>query len=331
MTIAVPFIAALSWNYQRFTYGDSGKLNVAFHVNGAMPSDDHSQSDSSPVDPLHRTRKLLSWPEVYEFSTPVAGTFPVWYDPTYWCVGIDTRLHPARVIVTFAKNMVHYAGDLLVDTGFLTAVLLLLFLLSDQVPDAWRRLMGFWPVLVPAFAVLLMYAMVVLDPRYYSGVSAVAWGAVAVSASIASEEWRTKVLRAACLAMSGMVVCTSLWTMSKSHITNKRAAVQVAVAERLRSMGMKPGDHVALIGNGFSEVSWARLERVKIVAAVPDNSPSDDSASSFWNYGPQREQTVLDLLKATGATAVIAEVSPPVLPPGWVAIADTGHAVYFYP
>ena len=330
LAISIPFIAALSWNAHRFTLGDSGKLNVAWLVNGAAPTDDHSQSSISPVDPLRRTRKLLGWPAVYEFSTPVAGTYPVWYDPAYWCAGIDTHLHPARVIVTFAKNMVHYAGDMLVDTGFLTAVLLLLFLLSDQVREAWRRLMGFWPVLAPAVAVILMYAMVVLETRYFSGVTAVVWGAIAASTGIAREEWRTKVFRAACLALGGWVVCTALWTLSAGHAKNGQSARQVAVAERLHSMGMKPGDRVALIGNGFHELSWARLERVKIVAEVPEETATDDSAAAFWSSGPQGEQTVLDLLKTTGATAVIADAPPAALPPGWLRVGDTGHAVYFF-
>ena len=330
LAVSIPFIAALSWNCHRLTLGDSAKLNVAWLVNEAMPNGDPAQGGSSPVDPLHRTRKLLSGPDVYEFSSPVAGTFPVWYDPSYWCAGIDTSLHPGRVILTFAKNLVHYAGDLLLDTGFLTAVLLLMFLLSDRIGESWRKLTGFWPVLVPAVAVMLMYAMVVLETRYYSGVTAVAWGTVVASAGIAREEWRTKVLRAACLALAGMVLGTATWTLSNSYITNEHAAVQVAVAQRLRSMGMRPGGHVALIGNGFREASWARLERVTIVAAVPDISQSGDSAAAFWKADPQREQTVLDLLKANGATAVVADAPPPVLPPGWIALGDTRHAVYFF-
>jgi hypothetical protein len=102
------------------------------------------------------------------------------------------------------------------------------------------------------------------------------------------------------------------------------------VAERLHAMGMKPGDRVALIGNGFHEASWARLERVKIVAEAPEEFATDDSAVAFWGSAPQGEQRVLDLLKTTGATAVIADAPPAVLPPGWLRVGDTGHAVYFF-
>jgi hypothetical protein len=329
LAITIPFIAALSWNYHRFTVGDSAKMNVAWYVNNHPVR--YWQGDAATrMVPQHPPQKLLGWPEVYEFSAPVAGTFPVWYDPTYWNAGIDTRMHPARVIVTFARNISQFAGDLLVVSGFLTAVLLLIFLLSDRIGEAWRRLMGFWPVLLPAVAVVLMYAMVLLEPRYCSGVTLVAWGALLASTGIAREEWRTKVFRAACLALGGWVVCTAQWTLSTGHAKNVQSATQIAVAERLHSMGMRPGDRVALIGNGIHEASWARLERVKIVAHVPEELPTGDSAAAFWSSGPQGEQRVLDLLKTTGATAVIADAPPAVLPPGWLRVGDTGHAVYFF-
>ena len=108
------------------------------------------------------------------------------------------------------------------------------------------------------------------------------------------------------------------------------AAQQVAVAERLRTMGIEPGDHVALIGDGFDEAYWARLEKVRIVAEVPHNLETGDSATAFWNSGLEGEQTVLNVLKSTGAKAVIAAAPPRVLPSGWIQIGNTEHAVYFF-
>ena len=107
-------------------------------------------------------------------------------------------------------------------------------------------------------------------------------------------------------------------------------AEQVAVAERLRTMGIEPGDHVALIGDGFDAAYWARLEKVTIVAEVPHNCETGDSATAFWNSGLNSEQTVLNVLKSTGAKAVIADTPPRVLPPGWASVGNTGHAVYFF-
>jgi len=92
---------------------------------------------------------------------------------------------------------------------------------------------------------------------------------------------------------------------------------------------MVSGDPVALIGDGFYE-SWARLEKVKIIAELPHELLPVDSAAAFWSSGTEEQQKVLILLKNVGAKAVVAETPPAVLPNGWVHIAGTGHAVYFF-
>jgi hypothetical protein len=80
-----PFVAALSKNQQRFTFGDSAKINQGWFVNGVNPNYRHWQGNGTGnPGALHPTRKVLSWPEIYEFATPVEGTYPVWYNPAYW-------------------------------------------------------------------------------------------------------------------------------------------------------------------------------------------------------------------------------------------------------
>jgi hypothetical protein len=328
MVISIPFIAALTWNYRRFTFGDSAKMDVAWLVNGVTPVFRHWQGDGSVhAIALHPTRKISGWPEVYEFATPVAGTYPVWYDPSYWNAGIDSRVHPVREVKTFLRNMAQIEEYFLSTLGCLTTVVLMMFLLSDRIKDSWRRFIEFWPILVPAVAVFMMYALVYWEPRYTSGVMLVGCGAVMASMSILEEERRIYVLRAASLILGLLVVC---WVLPHLHRDGGKSAQQVRVAERLRSMGMKPGDHVALIGDGFDEAYWARLEKVRIVAEVPDKLETGDSAAAFWSLGLEGEQTVLNVLKSTGAKAVIADTPPRVLPPGWAPVGNTEHAVYFF-
>jgi hypothetical protein len=173
--------------------------------------------------------------------------------------------------------------------------------------------------------------MVYWEQRYTSGVMLVGCGAVMASMSILEEERRIYVLRAASLILGLMVVCSVLpLLMRDDYIWAAKSAQQVVAAERLRSMGMKPGDHVALIGDGFDEACWARLEKVRIVAEVPDKLETGDSAAAFWSLGLEGEQTVLNVLKSTGAKAVIADTPPRVLPPGWAPVGNTEHAVYFF-
>jgi len=332
LVISVTFIAALSCNEHHLTFDESAKVTQGWFVNGVSPEYRYWQGDGpGHSGALHPTRKIFGWPEVYEFATPMAGTYPVWYDPSYWYAGLDSHVHPVREVKAFLNTVPQIEEYFLRTLGFLTAVVLMMFLLSDRIRDSWRRLIDYWPILVPAVAVFLMYAMVHWEMRYTSGVMLVGCGAVMASMSISEEERRLYVLRAASLILGLMVVfwVLPLLMLNGSYRDGGQSAQQVRVAERLRTMGIEPGDHVALIGYGFGEEYWARLEKVRIVAEVP-NLETGDSTDAYWNSSPETERAVLNVLKSTGAKAVIADTPPSVLPLGWVQIGNTGHAVYFF-
>jgi hypothetical protein len=178
----------------------------------------------------------------------------------------------------------------------------------------------------------MMYAMVFWEQRYTSGAILLGCGVVMASMSISEEKWRIKVLRAASLMLGLMIVCwvLPLLMLNYSYRLGGQSAQQVVVAERLQTMGIEHGDHVAVIGDSMKASLWARLEKVRIVAEMPDDSGTDDSTAAFWQSSAESEQSVLNILKNTGAKAVIASTPPKVLPPGWTQIGDTGHAVYFF-
>ncbi len=142
LLISIPFITVLSWNNHRITTGDSGKLNIAWNVNGVNGSTyDYRlwQGDSgASAYRQHPARKIMTWPEVYEFASPVSGTYPVWNDPTYWWAGVDTKMHPVREVVTFVHSIGKIANYLIRETGALTAVVLMMFFLSDRIRGSWR-------------------------------------------------------------------------------------------------------------------------------------------------------------------------------------------------
>jgi hypothetical protein len=331
LIVSAPFIALLSLNSHGFTFGDAGKLNTAWFVNGAEPVYRHWQGDAAIlVNPRHTTRKLLNWPEVYEFATPVSGTYPVWYDPTYWWAGVDARMHPGHVLAAFMKNAGQIADYLMKVCGILTTVVLMMFLLSDRLKDSWRQLVKFLPILVPAAAMILMYALITWEPRYTLGTMLVGYGAVIASTSISKEAQRTRVLRGACLIFSAVTLWWVLQNFVVRYHESGKSSQNIAAAEQLRAMGIEPGDRVALIGDGFNEVAWARLDRVKIVAEVPQDMPTGDSTAAFWKSTPEDEQVVLNILKSTGAKAVVAEMPPKALPPGWTLLDNSGKSVFFF-
>jgi hypothetical protein len=328
----LPYIAALSWNVHRITWGDSAKINQAWFVNHVSPRFCHWQGDRpGREDALHPTRKILAWPEVYEFAAPIAGTYPVWYDPGYWYAGADSSMHPRLEIQAFTHNFMHLTELAFLESGFLVMVALL-FVLGGRVSDSWRNWMAFWPILAPAAAVFLMYMMVCWEQRFTSAILLAAWGAAIVATRISDEKRKSMVFLTATLLLCALIVARITYIQIGDHQKNKASAHSVLVAERLRSMGIEPGTPIALIGDGVDASDWARLGRVRIIAEVPHDHHADirDSATAFWNSSPEGEKTVLSVLKSTGAKAVVADAIPPDLPPGWLPLGSTGRAVYFF-
>ncbi len=331
LAISTTFIAAISLNNHHVTFGEAGKLTVAWRVNGAWPMRLHWQGlGAIRAHPLHPTRKIMNWPEVYEFGTPIAGTYPVWYDPTYWWAGADTKLHPSREIGRFLWSMEDLGLYLVMPAGMLTAVVLGMFLLSDRIMDSWRQMMRFLPILVPTIALVAMYAMVTWWPRYLTWAFLVGLCALIASVNISAEEQRVRAFRAASLTLGVMLFAVLVQDVKGDRWQGGMWAQYVEEAQQLRTMGFEPGDRVAVIGDGSVEGFWARLDRVEIVAEVPHGLETGDSATAFWSSGLEVEQAVLNLLKSTGAKAVVTDFAPKVLPPGWVPIGNTGHAVYFF-
>jgi len=44
--------------------------------------------------PIHATRQISSNPAIFEFATPIGGTYPPWYDPIYWSQGAKIAFRP---------------------------------------------------------------------------------------------------------------------------------------------------------------------------------------------------------------------------------------------
>ena len=89
--VAGPFLTAISKAKGRLTFGDTGRLNYSWYVNGTTRWI-HWQGEGLGVGtPVHPTRKVFDRPAVYEFGSPVGGTYPPWYDPSYWYQGVEVH------------------------------------------------------------------------------------------------------------------------------------------------------------------------------------------------------------------------------------------------
>jgi len=86
--VAGPYVAALSHARGRFDFGDSGVLNYAWYVGGTekMHLEPYQTElfGSSNVQLKHPEKELLRSPHVFSYAEMPYGTYPDWFDTTYW-------------------------------------------------------------------------------------------------------------------------------------------------------------------------------------------------------------------------------------------------------
>src|SRR4029077_7895071 len=84
----LPLVMVLSAAKGRPTIGDSGSINYAEYIDRATKIVHWQGERLRTGKPAHPTRKIFSDPDVFEFASPVQGSYPPWYDPSYWYEGV---------------------------------------------------------------------------------------------------------------------------------------------------------------------------------------------------------------------------------------------------
>lgn len=96
----------------------------------------------------------------------------------------------------------------------------------------------------------------------------------------------------------------------------------VLAAEQLQNMGARPGDRVAVIGDGTGAY-WARLAKLRIVAEVMG---ANHGSTQFWESPEERKEKVYAAFAGAGASRAVASC-PSYALNGWQPIAGTGYCV----
>src|SRR5271154_6341175 len=164
LLLCFPLITALSEARAHLTFGDTGRLNYAWYVNGVESR--HWQGGPDRAGhPLHPSRVALDSPRVYEFNGPLPVTYPIWYDESYWYEGLRSWVEPK----SFARAAFHNAEGVaklvfLQGGGFLIGALVcFLMQKSKGVPSRPSR---YWAA--PWFlslAAIFLYCAVHTEPR----------------------------------------------------------------------------------------------------------------------------------------------------------------------
>jgi hypothetical protein len=337
-----PYIVVLSLATRRLTFGDSARLAHAFYIDGVQHYQHWQGGPPGSGMPIHPTRKLNNFPEIYEFSANNMGTYPPWFDPVYWNEGITPHLNGKRQLKVLVSNL-FLEFQIVVDScaGLLCPVIILALWAGSR--RSWTKtFMQLWFMWAPGAIALLMFALIHVEPRFLGG-WLILLLAGAVCASYPPTDGSAKGI-AGCI---GVAVLTTVGAMVASLASQEALGIDHAagrsprnamIADFLLRSGLHPGDHVALIGYG-TEAYWAHLAGLQIVAEIPAHITSDQSrpALEFWESSSEQQQKALDILQQTGADAVVAgsQLSlegsvPSAVPPQWRRISGTDACVYFF-
>lgn len=343
---AGPYVAALSHQKGRLDFGDSGSLNYAWYVAGTekmhLQPYQTGQFGSAEVHLKHPERELLHSPLVLSYAQLPYGTYPDWFDTTYWNDQIKPHFSLRDDVPRAARNCVLVLRYLF---NHPEALLLLAFLLAlgarltlpwkPQNPLAAPAGNTFWlvPVLL-GVAMWSIYGIVNTEERYVT----VAYMAIILplfatlriphaqpiefedgllrsETSHLPSQWRSLQYMASALIFLLAIIVTG---ESLRTVLEDRRQLSLAdspggwysekmnhAAEALAAIGVRPGDTVACVGYVacLSDQYWARLAGVRILTEIYDPAAP---ASTFLAGLPNRDQAIA-IVRAQNAKVLVGD------------------------
>jgi hypothetical protein len=318
--LALPLIVSLSAVKGRATFGDAGRINYAERVNRSTRSVHWQGEPAGTGSPAHPTRKIFAEPAVFEFSSPVQGSYPPWYDPSYWYEGVRPHFVMKDQLWALFRGANMYL-KIFSKSGVLWVVFVALWVASKKAINWGRFAAGAWLVILPSLAALALYALVLVEFRYVTP-----FALILVLVTLA----RVRIVAGAEPRWVGrfhlvMILAPALavaWAVSRDLfdvIANKPYEPWV-VAQELHNMGIPQGTEVGVIGSA-GDIYWAHLGGMRIIAEIPEKEDL-----RFIAADGARKQRVLALFTSIGAKVVVtgnAAVANPA--EGWRQIPGTRH------
>jgi hypothetical protein len=321
--IALPFILALSAAKGRPTFGDSGRINYAEFVNRATRSVHWQGEPAGTGTPLHPSRKIFSDPDVFEFSSPVQGSYPPWYDPSYWYDGARPHFSVRNQAWALFRASNMYL-KIFSKSGALWAVLVAILVVRRKLLGWGRISSGAWLVFLPSLAAVAMYSLVLVEFRYVApfALMLLVWMLSRMKIATGAGPLFVRRFHLVIVLAPALAIAGAAGRDLNTVVRNKPYEPWV-VAQRLNEMGISPGTDVGYIGTGL-DAYWAHLAGVRIVVEIPD-----EQEPRFIRAGAARRQQVLALFSSAGAKAVVTKNADAANPAdGWHPIPGTHHFIW---
>jgi hypothetical protein len=309
------------------TFGTSGKLAYAFVVNKLPYTNWQGDSTSAGPDPLHPPRRLSSNPEIFEFTAHPFGTYPPWFDPTYWTAGLQAEFHPLNQVQALYRSVGSYVSLFLGGPGVAATLLVALIWLCKDDISVGRQLRQQLPLIAFAVAGLAIYLPIHVESRFIASFAATLWLLPVAAARRLDSRERVQWLDRAALACAAcLVIPAGLHAAADAWESRHDIDPHPEVAAQLRSIGLRPGDRVANIGIDQGENSgssfegfWAYLAQVQIIAEIPEGR-------DFLCVDERRAKRAYAELARVGARVAVTMAMPSRwCAVGWQKVAGTNY------
>ena len=345
--VAGPYIAALSHQRGRLDFGDSGTLNYAWYVGGTekmhLQNDETNLFGSAEVHLKHPEKALLRAPLVLSYKQLPYGSYPDWFDNSFWNEQIKTHPNLRGEVHAVSRNLVLVVRYLInhPEGWLLLAVMLLL---GTRLRLGWRRSTNaFWlaPILL-GIGVFAVYGMVNIEERYVTlGYLAVILPLFAALGSLPAERRKTPSAVVPTFAASALVLLLALLAVGESARTIAEMRRQLSIvhapggwydadtfnaAHAINALGVGPGDAIACIGSQacLSNHYWARLAGVRILTEIYLPGQLNLALAGM----PNREQAI-GIVRGQGAKVIVGYFKPGLMTgttpvsAGWHELGDS--------
>ncbi len=358
--VAGPYILAISRQLGHFTTGESARLNYAFFIDMTPRWHEWYHGDLGHAGGtfLHPEIALATEPPTFSYLAHPTGTFPLWFDPAWWTLGIKPHVWMQGHLLRLARNLVVFVRYLL---GRPEIFVLLGVLLAAGA--AWPRLRSkngqqgqerwsasLWFLAPMAWGVLMfaIYLPIDVQDRYLTAPLFLV--VLPLFASLQSAEraadgqqtgtvrggYTTAVASALVLLFAGIALSQAV-----TYLADRRRHIPVpeqshpgfdpqvfTAAAALDKLGLQPGDKVACMGDlaCYTDFYWARLAGTQILAEV--ETPGEASPLDVWS-GLRDKGTVTRPLANMGLRYIVSLFpNSGVKPEGWVQLGRSNFFAY---
>jgi hypothetical protein len=341
--VAGPYIVALSKQKGRFDFGDSGNLNYAWFVSGTekmhLQRDQTSLFGAADVHLQHPEKQLFNSPPIFSYKQLPYGTYPDWFDTSFFNEHIKAHVNPHLQIVVISQCFVRVIRYICNHPEVWILFALLLFAGARLGSDFRPSANAFWlaPFLL-GIATLCIYGLVNVEDRYLSAsfflILLPIFAATRISPTVSSTTTR--------VAASSAIVLLALLTIGESartvgELRRSLAFIQYptgwydrdifSAAHALNALGVGPGDTIACIGTRacLYDHYWARLAGVRILTEIYEPEPP---LNPYFVSMPNRDEAY-NVVRREGAKVLVGYFDPGLMDgtnpvsAGWRELDDT--------